>query len=273
MKCFYHNDHDGQAAAYAVYRKEGGGPEDYISMDYGKPFPIDDIGTDETIYIVDYSIQPEEMDKLLFISSRVTWIDHHKTAIEKYDGFCHSVPGVRHDGVAACELAWQFIHKTAVPEAILLIGDRDVWKWAYGDRTKYFCNGLAIYDTSPLSRWWDYILEDGSVNNVIAEGKLITKYKEMQSARLVADISFEATLDGHECVCLNAAKCSSETFGAAIHDYDICSSFYHNGSYYTISLYSEKIDVSRIAKSYGGGGHKGASGFQCNELPFKTKEG
>lgn len=39
---------------------------------------------------------------------------------------------------------------------------------------------------------------------------------------------------------------------------------------WTISLYSDKpgIDVSKIAKSRGGGGHKQAAGFQSKALPF-----
>ena len=38
---------------------------------------------------------------------------------------------------------------------------------------------------------------------------------------------------------------------------------------WTVSLYSTKdnVDVSEICKARGGGGHKGAAGFQCSELP------
>jgi nanoRNase/pAp phosphatase (c-di-AMP/oligoRNAs hydrolase) len=40
---------------------------------------------------------------------------------------------------------------------------------------------------------------------------------------------------------------------------------------WNVSLYSTKpeIDCGEIAKSFGGGGHKGAAGFQGKELPFK----
>ena len=49
--------------------------------------------------------------------------------------------------------------------------------------------------------------------------------------------------------------------------------FVFDGTQFTISLYSEVVDVSEIAKKYGGGGHKGASGFHCKQLPFsKTGE-
>jgi nanoRNase/pAp phosphatase (c-di-AMP/oligoRNAs hydrolase) len=50
-----------------------------------------------------------------------------------------------------------------------------------------------------------------------------------------------------------------------------------NGNW-TVSMYTDKpdINVGLIAKKYGGGGHVGASGFQCiGELPFElpTKKG
>lgn len=41
------------------------------------------------------------------------------------------------------------------------------------------------------------------------------------------------------------------------------------GDLFKVSMYSEFVDVSEIAVKYGGGGHKGASGFQCTELPFR----
>lgn len=38
---------------------------------------------------------------------------------------------------------------------------------------------------------------------------------------------------------------------------------------WTVSMYGTKgIDLSAIAKKHGGGGHKQACGFQCDELPF-----
>lgn len=39
---------------------------------------------------------------------------------------------------------------------------------------------------------------------------------------------------------------------------------------FTVSLYSETVDVGAIAKAHGGGGHKGAAGFVCDTLPWKT---
>ena len=46
--------------------------------------------------------------------------------------------------------------------------------------------------------------------------------------------------------------------------------FVYNGDKWKVSLYTKKddIDVSIIAQKYGGGGHKKASGFRCDKLPF-----
>ena len=40
---------------------------------------------------------------------------------------------------------------------------------------------------------------------------------------------------------------------------------------WTVSLYSTKdnVDCGAVAEAFGGGGHKGAAGFQCNQLPFE----
>jgi nanoRNase/pAp phosphatase (c-di-AMP/oligoRNAs hydrolase) len=45
--------------------------------------------------------------------------------------------------------------------------------------------------------------------------------------------------------------------------------FYFAKNKWVVSLYTTKdIDVSEIAKKYGGGGHKQAAGFTCDKLPW-----
>jgi nanoRNase/pAp phosphatase (c-di-AMP/oligoRNAs hydrolase) len=53
-------------------------------------------------------------------------------------------------------------------------------------------------------------------------------------------------------------------------EYDILLLFSTgNGRTWSYSIYSETVDVSEIAKKYGGGGHKKASGFQSKKLLLK----
>ena len=77
--------------------------------DYGKPVP--EIPDDcETLYIVDLSVEG------LMDDPRLIWIDHHKSAIDKWGmtepGASYHGATVRRgfwiDGVAACRLCWQW---------------------------------------------------------------------------------------------------------------------------------------------------------------------
>lgn len=56
-----------------------------------------------------------------------------------------------------------------------------------------------------------------------------------------------------------------------IEPYDLMITFCRRkDKLWNVSLYSTKpeIDCGAICKAFGGGGHKGAAGFQCKELPF-----
>ena len=86
MKCFHHGDADGKCAAFWVSERfPHMTANDFILIDYG--MDIDwfyKFEKDEPIIIVDFSFEPEDMRKILTKTTNVTWIDHHKSAIEKY---------------------------------------------------------------------------------------------------------------------------------------------------------------------------------------------
>ena len=46
--------------------------------------------------------------------------------------------------------------------------------------------------------------------------------------------------------------------------------FVFTGKHWVVSMYNDNgnVDVGAIAKKYGGGGHKAASGFKVEKLPF-----
>jgi oligoribonuclease NrnB/cAMP/cGMP phosphodiesterase (DHH superfamily) len=314
MKCFYHGDLDGQASAFSVHAWAGiYGPHEHgncmFEINYGTEFPFDIILPDEQVWIVDFSIDPEDMLKLLSITENVTWIDHHKTAIEKYKDFGKDIRGVRKSGEAGCVLTWKYLHwwtgrgqgterlrigcpeGLEVPRVIELVGDRDVWTWAYGDETRRFFAGSQLHDTSPESKfWWNCMAHEtkdiplpntGNKNarihgeifwlKLLSDGETILKYKKQTDKSVNESIGFECSLGDYSCWAINRGRCSSDRMGGRISEYDAVISYGHDGSVFTVSLYSEKIDVSEIAKTYGGGGHKGAAGFQCKKLPFTVK--
>lgn len=277
MKCFYHNDMDGKAAAWVVRHALATGSvpyhseATYVASDYGTPFPLDTIVERESVWIVDFSIEPDQMLALLDRTRRVVWIDHHKTAIEKYADFSETVDGLREDGVAGCALTWRYCFPgDTAPRMIELVADRDVWTWRYGNETANFHAGAAMCDTSPESSFWDTMYSDShQFVRVLDAGATVNGYKAQFYADMLKHIGFEGMIDGHRCLCMNAAHIGSEAFGTtAMDDYSVLSPFYFDGQQFTVSLYSKSVDVSKIAKARGGGGHRGAAGFQCAQLPY-----
>jgi oligoribonuclease NrnB/cAMP/cGMP phosphodiesterase (DHH superfamily) len=282
MKCFYHNDMDGHASGAIVYKffqrdrsftKEMGEECEFIEINYNKPFPLEKIAPNESVVIVDFSLQKDgEFEKLLKITDKVIWIDHHKTAIEKHGHL--QIRGIRQDGVAACELTWKWFYPDKpVPKVIQLLGDYDIWAFKFGNDTNYLQTGIRLNVTKPESSNWEtWLKEDYYPYCEINNGTIAIKYRDNYYKSLVNSIGFYTEFEGYRGICCNASSVSSQLFDSINKNtFDIMLPFSFDGNQWTVSIYSTNpdIDCSEIAKKYGGGGHKGAAGFQCKELPFK----
>lgn len=265
MKIFYHNvDMDGRCSG-AIVRKFFKCEGEYIGYDYGE-FPFDTIEMDEKVILVDCSC---DFNRLLEITKDITWIDHHKSAIEKYAHL--NIPGIQRIGTAACELCWEYFYpETFIPEVIILLGDYDVWKFAHKN-TMLLQLGIRTYDTSIESEMWDeWLLAWYNPIKEISRGKTIQTYQDNFNKGIIKALSFFCEWEGYKLVCVNQGSTNSQIFDSVEEDYDIMAPFSFNGSEWRVSLYTKKdIDVSVLAVKYGGGGHAQAAGFRCKELPFR----
>lgn len=225
--------------------------------------------------------------------SRMVWIDHHKTAIEKWSS---EIPGYRMDGVAACRLAWQWFsadhtdfvvqtnglpqkqefieRKVPEPRAVRLAGEYDIWDkrdpdaetFQYGLRARE----MADYDYQTLLRG-----NDGALQLILQDGKVVQRYQQKLDADLVKYRSYRLSWEGLNWIALNTGRFNSLTFAALDtpeSGHDALMGYMFNGKCWTVSLYHAKhrtdLDLSDIAKKYKGGGHRGACGFTCDKLPF-----
>lgn len=105
--------------------------------DYGRQLPTTpDFGIEtdapvlwqdyDEIYIVDLSV--DELMARPDLRNKIVWIDHHKSAIEKWDGIHNETEtqyvnrpfkGIRIDGVAACRLCWAWFTWGKLPNGVL----------------------------------------------------------------------------------------------------------------------------------------------------------
>lgn len=291
MKCFYHNDADGKCSGFWVYNRAYLEPDiEFIEISYEKPFPMNTILPNEQIYIVDYSIMPNEMRELLKITKDVTWIDHHKTAIERYKDFEYDIRGIRYVGIAGCMLTYCYLtHMTNggrgeikpfdiqmtedAPLFTKLIADWDVWKFNFGDVTRCFITAFNCGNFDPQSReWLRFDSEKSRESHMAREGSNMLKYRDGWAKEYLKRFGFEVNFEGLNCFAVNLGNCNSEYFKSLPEGkYDAFMPFAYNGEKWTVSMYSKTHDVSDICKKYGGGGHAQAAGFTCEELPFKKE--
>lgn len=248
---------------------------DYLGWDYGQPVP-DTEGYDH-LFMVDISIE-ELMD-----DPRLVWIDHHISAINKYN---KEVPGLRIDGVAACRLAYQYLfgkrdatkedyvnRKVVEPECVRLAGEYDIWDKRDPD-AEVFQLGLKSEEVR-----WDHLLNDFSgtyyTQNILNKGKAVQYYVENRNKEIAERIAFTMEFDGKLFLAMNTQGNSLVFDSLNQEGYDGLLLFYYTGDKWKVSMYHTKhktdIDLSEIAVKYGGGGHRGACGFESDHMCRFTK--
>ncbi len=279
MKTFYHAaDLDGQASAAIVKHRYL--ETELIGMNYGDPFPWDTIQPGEEVWMVDFHLEPFEDMVRLNSLAQLTWIDHHKSAIEDAIAFNFIADKDQRLSVghAACELTWMQIHGchiNEIPEAVRFLGRYDIWKHAEHPGALEFQYGMRFQaDTRPENQdFWEDVFGDQPTDELVVLGKPLLVYEDRQNAKYCAACAFEVTLDGLRCIAINRGLTESlsikSVYDPAKHD-AMLSFVMRKAGQWTVRLYADKLEVdcSAICKARGGGGHKGAAGFTCEMLPF-----
>lgn len=268
----------------AVAKKALGDTADYLGWDYSDDIP--DTSKYLRVYLIDISFPPEEMKKLM---SRLVWIDHHFSAIKDNPTY---YGGLRIDGVAACRLAWQWFfgnakatkedyltRKVTEPLAVTLLGEHDIWNHT-DEKTLPFQYGMQAIETPD----WETLLTSEAtpahgfayqkeyMDDVLVKGRAIEQYLKVTNAQLSNECGYDADFEGLKFRVLNTPQKGSLQFDASIKEHhDGCLRYYWDGQKWGCSLYGvahkKDIDLSVIAKKYGGGGHRGAAGCTFTELP------
>lgn len=243
-----------------------------IGWGYNDPEPL--ILPDQELFILDLSV-PSLMNH-----SNLVWIDHHKTAIDKYSSH---IRGLRIDGVAACRLAWQwfrnnpnptfsqFRERTVLePWSVRLAGEYDIWDKRDSD-AELFQHGLRSEELD-----WTQMFEcnhEGYIRRLLNQGRALQYARTKENESIIKAQGFNIAFEGLKFIALNTARCNSFSFAAAItSEHDGCLGFNWTGKQWRVSLYGvphkPEQDLSIIATKYGGGGHKQACGFVVDHLPF-----
>lgn len=284
---YHSNCYDGLLAAYAAWLKLGDSAE-YVPMGYDDLLDIAAF-KDKDVYMVDFSVKYDVLVRLAVEAKSVTIIDHHKTAEAELT--THAMPSnvtVHFDmSKAGCVMAAEHF-LGYVPWFFVYIGDRDIWAFKH-EETKAFCAGFnAKY---PLGDTMFEDIEDTLVavatnqmrerdlldeEKLCEHGNILLEYREtlmhgwLPNMRVVVfeydmgkvpigvlhNVPVEFTSElGHKALEQRpdieaVAIVSTRHFETA--DHPVCSISWRS--------LDDRHDVSAIAKSFGGGGHRNAAG-------------
>jgi oligoribonuclease NrnB/cAMP/cGMP phosphodiesterase (DHH superfamily) len=281
---YHHDDNDGccAAAVAAKYYDRNKFAIKFVAINYGKEsWNEEEIETAEKVWLVDFT--SDKMDEFVKVcGSRLIWIDHHKTAMEKFSELwdSSSIPGIRSIEKAACILTWEYTHpeNNSPPVAVAYIGDKDIWKFEYSE-TRAFSAGFNLMVKTPDDPLWDVLLGleyEDIVNKMISIGELLL---EAQSYKLqkAFDRGVDFTFHNWRARLVNTTGNISE-LGELIYkksEYDIAVMWQAVEDMVVFSLRSDSENpdspnCAEIAQQYGGGGHRNAAGFQKKNMDFPS---
>lgn len=263
MIVIYHaNCADGFTAAFIMWTKY---PDaEFIPIQYGDNPP--DV-TDKNVFIVDFSFPRKILNIMKQKAKSLVVLDHHKTAKAELTDLDYCIFDMQKSGA---RLTWEYLFSgTSIPSLIAYVEDRDLWKWEL-PKSKEISAYLA---TLPKKfDVWNSLserLERGEISSVVELGevalRVVDQYVETQvsRARLIS-------MDGYTIPCINTTFAISELVGKlAESELFAAGWFQRDDGRFVYSLRSRgdsEIDVSEIARKYGGGGHPRAAGFTSDRL-------
>lgn len=276
--CFYHSaDLDGlcSGALIKYYNPE----VELIGIDYNQKTDDEIFSICKNankVFLVDFSFSIDLMKKIRDVTEFI-WIDHHKSIINEAIDKGFYTKGLLTPTRSACELVWMFYNNHSdkdMPIAIKYLGIYDSWRRNEDDWEENilpFQFGAKHYITSVDSNLWKELFESKDFmlfNDIKLKGKLFLEYQREQYKQIVNRFGFKCVWQEYTALCCNANAFNDMLFDSIVDDsIDLKITFCQlpNGKW-KISLYSNTIDVSIIAKNNGGGGHKGAAGFMVYNI-------
>lgn len=251
---------DGFGGAYAAWKKFGDTAE-YIPVKHGRPAPDGLKG--RKLYFVDFCYPQEIMDSLASEAASITVLDHHLGAKETVEKMQEYVFDDKHSGAV---IAWSYFNpNTPVPSILKYVEDGDLYLFKLPDSRAVLS---YMYAQSFHFDIWDELAakleNDADRHEFIEKGKIYAEHFSI----LIEQIANKATMvsfEGFECYLTTAADMFVSDVGNRLArlkpPLGIIVNFH--GDVLNVSLRSDpSIDVSAIARKYGGNGHPQASAFR-----------
>lgn len=255
--CIYHgNCADGFTAAWVANQAFGGEIELYAGTYQADPPDV----TDRDVYLVDFSYKRPVLEAMRDKAKRIVVLDHHKTA----EADLRDLPGVESVfdmNRSGARIAWDYWRPGREPPRTLLhVEDRDLWRFLLPYTREIQAN---IFSYPYELKVWNELMAADPME-LAKEGKAIERKHFKDVNELIGVVTRRMVIGGHNVPIANLpyihvsdaahALCKGEPFAGCYWDTP-------KGRVFGLRSTDDGLDVSDIAKQYGGGGHRNAAGF------------
>jgi uncharacterized protein len=268
----YHGDcSDGFGGAWAAWKKLGD-KADYIGVELGAP-PLAGLD-DKELYMIDFAYPEKDFKDLSANNKKIIVIDHHKTNSVQATLASENLYDMTHSGSV---LSWKYFHPNEpLPRLLSYVEDMDLWKFNLKNSDDIF-SYIALQDRE-FNSWSDLALEledENKFREFAEKGRLINIFRDKMANEIVSENATPVEFEGHKAYAVNAPHSFAGLLSKKLinKEFPMMIRWGYNSGYINVSLRSDgSVDVSEIAKKYGGGGHKTASGLRFDigfNFPWK----
>lgn len=275
--CIYHgNCPDGFAAA-TVVRMALGSDIEFHAATHGDPPPE---VSGKHVIIVDFSYSGSLLSEMSESAESILILDHHKTAaadlkeipeVDSYEAFlqCRDT-----DPVCAlfdmdrsgAGLAWDFFYPGAYrPTVINHVEDRDLWRFAL-PHTRETMAGILSYPFCFTTWRLMIIAESLWIPHLRTIGTAILRKHDEEVGVLLRSTCRMMAIARYDVPVANLPPTMASDAGhlMARDTPFFAACYWDSPTHRVFSLRStdDGLDVSEVAREYGGGGHRNAAGFR-----------
>jgi oligoribonuclease NrnB/cAMP/cGMP phosphodiesterase (DHH superfamily) len=207
------------------------------------------------------------------MAGRLVVLDHHVSARDRYLSHPEAENRVRENGHevhfdldhSGAILSWNYFHPgVPAPDLLRYVEDQDLWNWKLPHSEEV---NAAIASYPHDFRVWDQ-LASRPIEELVEEGAPIVRSNKMEIERALGG-AHTVTLGNERIEAVNArfqrAPIGHELAKRAVFGKAWGLVYRTQGRRVDATIYSiGDLDVSRVAESFGGGGHRNASGFSLD---------
>lgn len=258
--CIYHgNCADGFGAAWVIRKALGSEVDFHAGVYQNNPPALH--GRD--VILVDFSYKRAVMEVMADEAASILILDHHKSAAEDLAGFSakhyEAHFDMEHSGAM---LAWFHCFPGQEPPQLLKhIEDRDLWRFHLPFTREIQANVFSYpYD---FGAWDELMAKDPEL--LAKEGGAIERKHFKDIHELIEVVTRRMVIAGHNVPVANLPYTLTSDAGHKLATGEAFAGCYWDtpaGRVFSLRSTDDGLDVSEIAKQYGGGGHRNASGFR-----------